>query len=103
LSHYEWITYLPEININFIGSWRFLLGARTVTVNVGNIGEARDYVENKFGPVFEKKIKDMKVGKKQSIWDNSHILLNGRNIKLLNETNFKDGDKIDLLPIIAGG
>lgn len=80
-----------------------MLGARTVVVNLDNIGEARDYVENKFGPVFEKKIKAMKVGKKQSIWDNSNILLNGTNIKLLNTINFKDGDKIDLLPRIAGG
>ena len=94
---------MPEININFIGAWRGLLGARTVTVNVENIDEAREYVENKFGPVFEKKIKSMKVGKKESIWDNSNILLNGINIKLLNTINFKDGDKIDLLPRIAGG
>ena len=94
---------MPEININFIGPWRVLLGARTVTVNVENIGEARDYVENNFGSVFEKKIKAMKVGKKESIWDNSNILLNGTNIKLLNTINFKDGDKIDLLPRIAGG
>jgi molybdopterin converting factor small subunit len=94
---------LPAININFIGPWRVLLGARTVTVNVKNIGEARDYVENKFGPVFEKKIKAMKVGKKQSIWDNSNILLNGTNIKLLNKVTFKEGDKLDLLPRVAGG
>jgi molybdopterin converting factor small subunit len=94
---------LPEININFVGAWRVLLGARAVSVNVENIGEARDYVENNFGPVFEKKIKAMKVGKKESIWDNSNILLNGTNIKLLNTINFKDGDKIDLLPRIAGG
>ena len=80
-----------------------MLGARTVVVNLDNIGEARDYVENNFGPVFEKKIKAMKVGKKESIWDNSNILLNGTNIKLLNTINFKDGDKIDLLPRIAGG
>jgi molybdopterin converting factor small subunit len=94
---------LAEININFIGAWRSLLGARTVVVNLDNIGEARDYVEKNFGPAFEKKIKAMKVGKKESIWDNSNILLNGTNIKLLNTINFKDGDKIDLLPRIAGG
>ena len=94
---------MPEIKINFIGAWRSLLGTRTVVVNVENIGEARDYVENNFGPVFEKKIKALKVGKKESIWDNSNILLNGTNIKLLNTINFKDGDKIDLLPRIGGG
>jgi molybdopterin converting factor small subunit len=94
---------LPAININFIGPWRIFLGARTVTVNVDSIDDARDYVETKFGPVFEKKIKAMKVGKKQSIWGNSNILLNGTNIKLLKKINFKDGDKLDLLPRVAGG
>lgn len=94
---------MPEININFIGPWRVLLGARTVSVNVENIGEAREYVENKFAPVFEKKIKAIGLGKKESIWDNSNILLNGTNIKLLNNITFKDGDKIDLLPKVAGG
>ena len=94
---------MPEIKINFIGAWRSLVGTRTVVVNVENIGEARDYVENNFGPVLEKKIKTLKVGKKESIWNNSNILLNGTNIKLLNTINFKDGDKIDLLPRIGGG
>jgi molybdopterin converting factor small subunit len=94
---------LSAININFIGPWRTLLGARTVAVNVESIDEARDYVETKFGPVFGKKIKAIGIGKKQSIWDNSNILLNGTNIKLLNKINFKDGDKLDLLPRVAGG
>jgi molybdopterin converting factor small subunit len=94
---------LPAININFIGPWRTLLGTRTVAVNVDSIDEARDYVETKFVPVFEKKIKSIGVGKKQSIWDNSNILLNGTNIKLLKKITFKDGDKLDLLPKVAGG
>ena len=94
---------MPAININFIGPWRVFLDARTVTADVNNIDEARDYVETNFGPVFEKKIKSSGVGKKQSIWDNSNILLNGTNIKLLNKINFKNGDKLDLLPRVAGG
>ncbi len=97
------MTNLPEININFIGPWGSLLGTRTIAINVEDIGEVRDYVENKFGPVLEKKIKAMKVGKKESIWDNSNVLLNGTNIKFLKKINFKNGDKIDLLPRVAGG
>lgn len=94
---------MSEIKINFIGPWRILLGARTVTVNVDSIDEARKYVETKFGPVFEKKIKSIGVGKMQSIWDNSNILLNGMNIKTLKVVIFKDGDRLDLLPRVAGG
>ena len=94
---------MPTININFIGSWRIFLGARTVTVNADSIDDVRDYVESNFGPVFEKKIKSIGAGKKRSIWDNSNILLNGTNIKSLNTITLKDGDKLDLLPRVAGG
>jgi len=79
------------------------LGARTITVNVDSIDDARAYVETNFGPVFEKRIKSIGVGKRQSIWDNSNVLLNGTNIKLLNRIDLKDGDKLDLLPRVAGG
>jgi len=94
---------LPAININFIGSWRIFLGARTVTVNVDSIDDVRAYVETNFGPVFEKRIKSIGAGRRQSIWDNSNVLLNGTNIKLLNRIDLKDGDKLDLLPRVAGG
>jgi molybdopterin converting factor small subunit len=94
---------LPAININFIGSWRIFLGARTITVNVDSIDDVRAYVETNFGPVFEKRIKSIGTGKRQSIWDNSNVLLNGTNIKLLNRIDLKDGDKLDLLPRVAGG
>jgi molybdopterin converting factor small subunit len=94
---------LPAININFIGSWRIFLGARTITVNVDSIDDVRAYVETNLGPVFEKRIKSIGAGKRQSIWDNSNVLLNGTNIKLLNRIDLKDGDKLDLLPRVAGG
>lgn len=94
---------MAKVNINFIGPWRIFLGAQTVTVNVNSIDEARDYVETHFGPVYEKKLKSMGANKKQSIWDNSNILLNGTNVKTLNAVTFKDGDKLDLVPKVAGG
>jgi molybdopterin converting factor small subunit len=94
---------LPEININFIGPWRVFLGIQTVTVDADSIDEAKDYVETTFGPVFEKKIKSLGVGKKQSIWDNSNILLNGTNIKTLQTVIFNDGDRLDFVPKVSGG
>jgi molybdopterin converting factor small subunit len=95
--------YLPKIDINFIGPWRALLGTRNVTVDVDGIDEAKDYVDTKFVPILEKKVKSIEVGKKQSIWDNSNVLLNGTNIKTLKAVNFKEGDRLDLLPRVAGG
>jgi molybdopterin converting factor small subunit len=72
-------------------------------VEIDSIDEARDYVEATYGPVFQKKLKSRGVTKEQSIWDNSNILLNGRNIRQLDEPFLKDGDNLDLLSRVAGG
>jgi len=76
---------------------------RAVTVEVNSIDEARDYVETNYGSVYQKKLKSRGIKKKQSVWDNSNVLLNGRNIRQLDETVLKDGDNLDLLPRVAGG
>jgi molybdopterin converting factor small subunit len=94
---------LAKVNINFIGGWRLFLGARAVTVEVNSIEEARDYVETNYGPVYQKKLESRGIKKKQSVWDNSNILLNGRNIRQLDEPVLKDGDNLDLVSIVAGG
>lgn len=94
---------MARVNINFIGIWRVFLGVPSVTVEVASIDEARDYVEANYGPIFQKKLKSTGIKKKQSIWDNSNILLNGRNIGQLDNPVLKDGDKLDLLSKVAGG
>jgi molybdopterin converting factor small subunit len=94
---------LASVNINFIGPWRVFLGVRSITVEVASIDEARDYVETNYGPIFQKKLKSSGINKKQSIWDNSDILLNGKNIRQLDKPVLKDGDKLDLLSKVAGG
>ena len=76
---------------------------RTVTVEIDSINEARDYVETNYGPVFHKKLESRGIIKKYSIWDNSNILLNGKNISQLDKPILKDGDKLDLLSKVAGG
>jgi len=91
------------VHINFIGPWRVILGVKTVTVNIISIDEARDYIETHFGPVYQKKIESVGASRKQPIWDNSNILLNGTNIKALTAVTLKDGDKLDLIPNVAGG
>ena len=91
------------VTINFVGPWRLVLGERTVTAEVNTVDEARDYVETHYGPVYQKRLKSRGITKKQSIWDNSNILLNGRNIQQLDDLTIKDGDTLDLLLIVAGG
>lgn len=94
---------LAKVNINFIGPWRVFLGVRAVTVDVNSLDEVKDYVEAHYGPAYEKKLKSMGANKKQPIWDNSNILLNGTNIKRLNVVILKEGDTLDMIPKVAGG
>jgi len=94
---------LARVNINFVGPWRLFLGVRAVTVEVNSIDEARDYVETNYGPVYQKKLKSRGIKKKQSVWDNSNVLLNGMNIRQLDEPFLKDGDNLYLLPLVGGG
>lgn len=94
---------MAKVHINFIGPWRVFLGARTDIVNVNSIDEVRDYVQTHYGPIYEKKLKSMGANKKQPIWDNSNILLNGANIKTLDAVILKDGDQLDMIPKVAGG
>jgi molybdopterin converting factor small subunit len=94
---------LAKVQITFVGPWRLFLGTRGVTAELRNIGEARQYIEDNFNPVYEKKLKSMGIKKMQSVWDNSNVVLNGTDVKRLSEPVFKDGDKLDLLPRVAGG
>ena len=94
---------MAKVKINFIGPWRLFLGERAVMVEVNSIDEARHYVETNYGPIYKKKLESRGIKKKQSIWDNSNILLNGRNIRQLKEPVLKDGDTLDLVSIVAGG
>ncbi len=94
---------VAKIHINFIGAWRLVLGVRAITADVGTIDEAKAYIETQYGPVYQEKVRSRGVNEKRSIWESSNILLNGRNIKQLDEPVLKDGDSLDLLLVVAGG
>jgi molybdopterin converting factor small subunit len=94
---------MAKVDINFIGPWRLFLGARAVTADLNDIDEARNYIETNYGPVYQKKLKSMGINKKQSVWDNSNVLLNGTNTRQLNTQSLKNGDRLDVVPRVAGG
>jgi molybdopterin converting factor small subunit len=94
---------MPTIDINFVGPLRLFVGTRSVSIDVTNLEEARDYVERHFGPAFEKKLQSMGAQNKMSVWNTSNILLNGKNIQLLKTVKIEDGDRLDLISKVAGG
>ena len=94
---------MAKVTIIFMGPWRLFLEERSITIDINSIDEVRDYIEDKYGPVYNEKLKARGINRMQSIWDNSNILLNGRNVKQSNDTVLKDGDTLHLISIVAGG
>ena len=75
-----------------------------VIADVSSIGEAREYVEANYGPAYRAKLLSRGVKRQLSIWQSSHVLLTGKNVKQMAEdSKLKDGDKLDLLLAVAGG
>ena len=79
------------------------MGERMIELEADNINEVKDYIEDHFAPVFQEKFRSKGKKGNSSIWENSNILLNGKNIRKLNKPVLYDGDNIELLPKIAGG
>jgi molybdopterin converting factor small subunit len=94
---------LASVNIKFVGLWRLFLGVQAVTVEAKSIGEIRNYVETNYGSLYQHKLRSRGIRRMQSVWESSNILLNGRNIRQLDEPFLEDGDTIDLIPMVAGG
>ena len=94
---------MASVNIKFVGLWRIFLGVHAVTVEAKSIGEIRNYDETNYGPLYQHKLRSRGVKRMQSVWESSNILLNGRNIRQLNEPILEDCDTIDLIPMVAGG
>lgn len=94
---------LAKIDINFIGLWRVMLGVRSVTVELKDMEEAREYVETNYGPILRSKLLSRGITKNWSIWDSSNVLLNGKNIKQAHHSILEDGDRLDMISKVAGG
>jgi len=94
---------LAKVEIHFIGLWRLLLGVRSTTIDAARIDDVRDYVETTYGLILADKLNSRGITNKWAIWDNSNVLLNGKNINQLDNPVLKDGDRLDLISKVAGG
>lgn len=79
------------------------MGVRSIIVDVATVDEAKEYVELNYGPIYWNSLRSKGIHHKQSIWDSSNILLNGRRVRGSVRPALEDGDTLDLVPRVAGG
>jgi molybdopterin synthase sulfur carrier subunit len=92
------------LTIKFIGALRHFTGKTQLTINNEKVITVRDLLIkiNQETPKLEKTFGDPQLGDSTS---NSLILVNGREISVLNglETKLSDGDEIVFVPVVHGG
>jgi len=92
---------LPSITVLFYSKIKQLIGQRKMVLNSDSIEDLLQKLFALFGrSLFDELMLDEGVIKPQ--W---RIVVNGRNINLLNglSTKLKDGDLVAIVPAIAGG
>jgi hypothetical protein len=94
---------MAKIHLNFLGPLRLFLGEHSIDLDANTIAEARQYIENRYGSVFQNKLRSLGVKKEVSLWDNSLFLLNGRSLRKEDDPVLKDKDRLDLGLTVAGG
>lgn len=92
------------LTVKFIGALRHLSGKTQLTVNFKEGTSIKELVTeiNQEMPALEKTFSDQQLNDSRS---NSLILVNGREISVLNglETKLNDGDEIVFVPVVHGG
>jgi MoaD family protein len=92
------------LTIKFIGALRHLSGKTQLTINFQEGMSLKDLVTkiSQQMPKLEKTFSDQQLNDSRS---NALILINGREISVLNglETKLNDGDEIVFVPVVHGG
>lgn len=92
------------LRIKFIGALRHLSGKTQFTISLHELVSLKEFLLklSQEMPQLEKAFSDQELGDSRS---NSLILVNGREISVLNglETKLNDGDEIVFVPVVHGG
>jgi MoaD family protein len=92
------------LTVKFIGALRQISGKNQLSVNFQEQISLKELIKKLSPemPQLEKVFSDQQMGDSRS---NSLILVNGREISVLNgfETKLKDGDEVVFIPVVHGG
>ncbi|MCD6515717.1 MAG: MoaD family protein [Candidatus Odinarchaeota archaeon] len=92
---------MAKVRILPLAKIRAIIGARELTAEGGTVEDILNFLIQKYSKELANEILD----KNEKVKDYYRIVVNGRNIKLLNglKTKLKDNDLIAIMPPIAGG
>jgi len=92
------------LTIKFIGALRQISGKNQLTFNFQESMSLKDLI-NKLSPEMPQLEKVFSTQQMDDSRSNSLILINGREISVLNgfETKLKDGDEVVFIPVVHGG
>jgi molybdopterin synthase sulfur carrier subunit len=92
------------ITTKFFGAFRHVVGAGEITLNIKGAISVEEMLKEiaRELPAFKHGLNDQKP---EELRSNALILVNGREISVLDglETKLKDGDDLVLVPIVHGG
>ena len=94
---------MASITVRFYSLWRLYLGIGNVSLEADNIDEALEQMEERFGSQLREKVQAHGIQLDEKMRDYSQVLLNGINLRNLEQTELKDGDVLHIFPPGAGG
>ena len=92
---------MSSVNIQTFANIRNIIGKKQFQIQAQTIQDLLYQLFKKYGEILKSELLDAE----GNIKLNYHIIVNGRNINLLDglETELKEGDTVVIIPAIAGG
>jgi MoaD family protein len=94
---------MAKVTVKFYSLWQVYAGTESAGLEADSLAEALAEIEQRFGGKIREGMKAKGIVLDGKIEQFSLVLLNGTNIKQLQDARLKDGDTIHIMPPLAGG
>jgi len=91
------------VTVQFYSLWRLCLGLDRLSLEADNVEKALAEIEERFGARLREQLQSRRIQVDGKIQDYSIVLVNGINLRNLEQTELKEGDILHILPLGAGG
>ena len=94
---------MASITVRFYSLWRLYLDIDRLSLQADNLEEALAQVEERFGCRLREQLQARGIQVDGKVQDYSLVLLNGINLRKLEQTKLREGDILAIFPPAAGG